>query len=595
MKNLVKLLFVSLIIFSAGSLFSQYASTVTPFPFVNGPAQDASLHCVDGLVYDDGTWENGYGWNPGYGIGKFVMQFTPNSYPYTINQVCLALTRLSAGSANWTFAIEVWTYTAGGPGTLVVSIPNQVATAVGVWPTVTWHDFTGITTIPPLTSGSYYVGISWDPVTQGSHYIGADESSTTPLRPGYGYIQNAWGTIQSFFASYKAIGVRVDGIGFIYTHNIGAGPFLSLPLLFNAGTQYPIKARIKNFGTSNETGIPVKFFVNGAQLNSTTLNLNAGAVDSVSFNWTPADSGNYTLAIVSALPADEYRANDTVKTIVHVYPVTPYPGCVGNGTIAAGWPFYTFYMDSRTDMLYLGSEIYFGASLIQHIGFNVISAAPQVMNGFMIKMKNTTDTSISGFTSTGWTTVYSGTYSVPGTGWRWINLQTPFVYNGTNLLIEICFDNTTYTSNTTVASHVAAGRIYHYHTDGSTGCTMTGTNSATSRPNICGLTYLNPINQNNKVLNEFSLSQNYPNPFNPSTAIKFSIPKTSMVNLAVYDVLGREVMILVNDVMKPGEYSALFDASELSSGVYFCKIVVRDPSASSGQSFTDTKKMLLVK
>ncbi len=81
MKNLVKLLFVSLLIFSAGSLFAQYASTVTPFPFVNGPAQDASLHCVDGLVYDDGTWENGYGWNPGYGTGKFVMQFTPNSYP----------------------------------------------------------------------------------------------------------------------------------------------------------------------------------------------------------------------------------------------------------------------------------------------------------------------------------------------------------------------------------------------------------------------------------------------------------------------------------------------------------------------------------
>ncbi len=113
--------------------------------------------------------------------------------------------------------------------------------------------------------------------------------------PGYGYIQNAWGTIQSFFASYKAIGVRVEGTGVIYTHNIGAGPFLSLPALFVVGTQYPIKARIKNYGTSNETGIPIKFFVNGAQLNSTTLNLNAGAVDSVSFNWTPSDSGQYTL------------------------------------------------------------------------------------------------------------------------------------------------------------------------------------------------------------------------------------------------------------------------------------------------------------
>ncbi len=116
---------------------------------------------------------------------------------------------------------------------------------------------------------------------------------------------------------------------------------------------------------------------------------------------------------------------------------------------------------------------------------------------------------------------------------------------------------------------------------------MTGTNSATSRPNICGLSYIDPINQNNKVLNEFSLSQNYPNPFNPSTVIKFSIPKTSMVNLTVYDVLGREVMTLVNDMMKPGNYNVQFDASALSSGVYFYTINAGD--------FADTKKMLFVK
>jgi hypothetical protein len=594
MKNLVKLLFVSLIIFSTGSLFAQYTSTVTPFPFVNGPEQDVAPQCIGGLVYDDGTFENGYGWNPGYGIGKFVMLFTPNSYPYTINQVCFAMTRL-AGSGNWTFDIEVWTYTAGGSGTLVVSIPNQVAVNVGLWPTVTWHDFTGITTIPALTEGSYYVGISYDPVTMPAHYIGADESATTQQRPGYAYIQNAWGTIQSFFAGYKTIGVRVDGTGVQYTHDIGAGPFLSFPALFNAGIQYPIKARVKNYGTSNETGIPIKFFVNGAQLNSTTFNLNSGAVDSVSFNWTPSDPGDYTLAIVSALATDEYRANDTVKTTVHVWPAGTYQLCVGTGAAAVGWPFYTFYMDSRTDMLYLHSELGLSWGAIQIIGFNVVTATPQVMNGFNIKMQNTTNTSISGFTSTGWTTVYSGTYLVPVTGWRWIDLQTPFVYNGTNLLIEICFDNTSFTANSTVASTVASGMTYHYHTDNNTGCTITGTNSATSRPNICLLTIVGNENQNSEVPKVYSLLQNYPNPFNPSTVINFSIPKASMVNLTVYDVLGREVMILVNDVIQPGEYNVSFDASSLSSGVYFYRIVVHDPSASSGQSFTDTKKMLFVK
>jgi hypothetical protein len=140
------------------------------------------------------------------------------------------------------------------------------------------------------------------------------------------------------------------------------------------------------------------------------------------------------------------------------------------------------------------------------------------MNGFQIKMKNTTNTSVTGFSSTGWTTVYTGTYSVPGTGVRWIDLQTPFVYNGTNLEVEICFDNTSYTSNSTVKSTTAAGMTYHYHTDGSTGCTMTGTNSATSRPNLCVLTIVGNENQSSGVPKNFHFLD-YRNPFNPSTVI----------------------------------------------------------------------------
>ncbi len=316
MKNLVKLLFVSLMIFSAGSLFAQYASTVTPFPFVNGPVQDIAPQCVGGLVYDDNTFENGYGWGSGFGTGKYVMSMTPTSYPFTINQVCVALTRLSANPANWTFDIVVYdqTGTGGAPGNLLATVANQTATNLPVWPTVSWFDFTNLTGIPAITSGSVYVGISWDPPAGSQQYVGADESSTTPQRPGYGYIQSAWAPITYYFSQYRAIGIRVDGLGAAHAHDIGVGPFLSFPQIFVAGTQYFIKAKIKNFGTSNETGIPIKFLVNGAQLNSTTFNLNSGAVDSVSFNWTPSDSGQYTAAIVSALATDEYRANDTVTT-----------------------------------------------------------------------------------------------------------------------------------------------------------------------------------------------------------------------------------------------------------------------------------------
>jgi hypothetical protein len=92
---------------------------------------------------------------------------------------------------------------------------------------------------------------------------------------------------------------------------------------------------------------------------------------------------------------------------------------------------------------------------------------------------------------------------------------------------------------------------------------------------------------NNEIPDNYSLLQNYPNPFNPTTNIKFSLPNTGLVKLVVFDVLGREVATLVNEVKSAGNYTADFDASTLSSGVYFYRL-------ESG-NFTETKKMLLVK
>ncbi|MEK9135492.1 MAG: T9SS type A sorting domain-containing protein, partial [Bacteroidota bacterium] len=85
----------------------------------------------------------------------------------------------------------------------------------------------------------------------------------------------------------------------------------------------------------------------------------------------------------------------------------------------------------------------------------------------------------------------------------------------------------------------------------------------------------------------FALYQNFPNPFNPTTAIRFDVPRLSHVNLTVYNVLGQEVMTLVNETRKPGKYEALFNASSLSSGVYFYKLKTN--------SYVSTKKMVLTK
>jgi hypothetical protein len=196
-------------------LYSQPASQIVNdnIPFTKGTEGILGAQCVGGLVYDDNTFENGLGWNAGYGIGKYAMKITPGVYPYTINQVCIALTRTSAGSANWTFDVIVYdaTGTGGGPGNLIATIPNQTATNVPLWPTVSWFDFTGITTIPALNSGSYYVGLSWDPAAMPNHYIGSDESVATPVQSGYGYIQGNWSPIAG---AYRALGVRVDSLDY---------------------------------------------------------------------------------------------------------------------------------------------------------------------------------------------------------------------------------------------------------------------------------------------------------------------------------------------------------------------------------------------
>jgi len=85
----------------------------------------------------------------------------------------------------------------------------------------------------------------------------------------------------------------------------------------------------------------------------------------------------------------------------------------------------------------------------------------------------------------------------------------------------------------------------------------------------------------------YELSQNYPNPFNPSTVIKFALPENSKVLLEVYNILGEKVATLINTEMKAGYHSIIFDARNLTSGVYFYRIET--------SKFKDVKKMVLVK
>jgi hypothetical protein len=99
---------------------------------------------------------------------------------------------------------------------------------------------------------------------------------------------------------------------------------------------------------------------------------------------------------------------------------------------------------------------------------------------------------------------------------------------------------------------------------------------------------LTEVTQNRPgIPNSFGMSQNYPNPFNPATTINYQLPMKCHVTLKVFDVLGKEVAVLLNAYQTAGYYSLTFNAVNFPSGIYFLRLQT--------DSFTDTKKILLLK
>jgi hypothetical protein len=90
-----------------------------------------------------------------------------------------------------------------------------------------------------------------------------------------------------------------------------------------------------------------------------------------------------------------------------------------------------------------------------------------------------------------------------------------------------------------------------------------------------------------EVPTEYSLMQNYPNPFNPSTTIRYAVPEAVMVKLAVYNSVGQQVAILVEEAQEAGYHDARFEGTRLSSGVYFYRIQAGD--------FVATRRFVLLK
>ncbi len=95
------------------------------------------------------------------------------------------------------------------------------------------------------------------------------------------------------------------------------------------------------------------------------------------------------------------------------------------------------------------------------------------------------------------------------------------------------------------------------------------------------------VEQKPNIVSDFKLYQNYPNPFNPSTVISYQLPEAGRVSLKIYDLLGREIVSLVNEEKQAGNYQVQFDASNLASGLYFYRLKT--------EKFVETKKMILLR
>ncbi len=369
------------------------------------------------------------------------------------------------------------------------------------------------------------------------------------------------------------------------SHDIAVGPFLSLPSQFFVNTAYAIKTKVQNVGTSNETAVPIRFYVNGTLTNTTNVNLNANQVDSVNNNWTPVAVGVYTLKYISALATDSNHINDTVQTTITVLTSQPALCEAFNSTTfpPSGW-----------SVIFTGTNYWFRQTFS---GFGLGVGCADFDN---YDASNGTTQSLITTTFPATTGPFQGIqFDIAYCPW------SSFPYD--SLIILTSTDGgTTYTTLTrlgeqqmgtvTTCTHPFApssnnwGTRFYYVPVGTNKISFTAVSGFGDHlylDSTCIVAMDAITNNGNQIPTVYSLSQNYPNPFNPETKIQFGLPKAGQVKLVVYDLLGAEIATLVNENMQAGYHNLTFNGVNMASGVYFYRITAGD--------FINVKKMVLVK
>jgi lysophospholipase L1-like esterase len=180
-----------------------------------------------------------------------------------------------------------------------------------------------------------------------------------------------------------------------------------------------------------------------------------------------------------------------------------------------------------------------------------------------------------------------------------ITLFWPYGTKGASMIYQRVGQNGTFLATTgfkpgsssTVQLYIKVGNVYAYCAESFLDGVKTFSDTI--------IVDTNPTNVNETELRTIPtgivLQQCYPNPFNPSTNISFSLPTKSFVSLKIFDLIGREVATLVSEEMSAGRYSKKWNAENISSGVYFYRLQVRQTSGGQAGTFTETKKLVLLR
>ncbi len=269
---------------------------------------------------------------------------------------------------------------------------------------------------------------------------------------------------------------------------------------------------------------------------------------------------------------------------------TPYSGQFASSNIAStnDNSSYNYFTTSASNILFNGN----GAA-----GLVISYTNPQLYMQYPFTYNTSfSDNFGCNYVSNGTPTVRTGTINVSGDAWGTINLPVGSFSNALRVKYVISTKDSsnpgtpvvTITVNTSYVWFVPGKKYPVFEVVYST-LTFNGILFASSKT----INY-NPrsapigIHQiSTEVPRDFSLSQNYPNPFNPSTKIKFSIPAALGVRLFVYDNLGREVAVLVDQKLSAGSFEVGWNAFDFPSGVYYYRLSTPD--------FSETKKLILIK